>query len=101
MKSRFFVFIVVNLLIQKYSFKYENKQGNTAEICVFFSGNLLKRNPGVTAGMLLMGTFFIWFFLQISLTAAHAVTAIQTFVTSAAAHRNMPTGVTGGRIALH
>jgi len=101
MKRRFLVLIVVDLLVQKYSFKNEIKQGNPAEICVVFSGNLLKRNPGATAGMLLMGTFFIWFFLQICLTAAHAVSTIQTFVASAASYRNMPTGVTGGCIALH
>ena len=35
------------------------------------------------------------------LTAAHAVSAIQTLVTGAAADSNMAAGVTGGCVTLH
>ena len=35
------------------------------------------------------------------LTATHAVTAVQTFVTGAAAYGDVSAGVTGGCIALH
>jgi hypothetical protein len=38
---------------------------------------------------------------RFQLTAAHTITAIQTFIAGSAADGNMSAGITGGRIALH
>jgi hypothetical protein len=39
--------------------------------------------------------------ILVTLTATHAIAAIQTFVASAAAYGNMPAGITSGCVALH
>lgn len=47
------------------------------------------------------GALFMFVLNQTILTAAHAVTAIQTLVTGAASYGNVPAGIAGRCIALH